>query len=188
VFFNVYQGVREVSPVVLANARMLGASPRQLLRHVYVPSAMSWVFASLHNSVDLRSSERSSANIWLGKRRRLPHPSGGGLLRYEYRGRRILLLTAFALLSIGGGFGRKAPDGVAAANHRDGAKHDDGIGATQNGLTVSRADRYNSLLYRRGVEQSGQLVGLHNPKVIRFKYYPRNQHLLGCAGPPREAL
>ena len=53
VFFNVYQGVREVSPVVLANTRMLGASPRQLLRYVYVPSAMSWVFASLHNSVGL---------------------------------------------------------------------------------------------------------------------------------------
>ncbi len=53
VFFNVYQGVREVSPVVLANARMLGASPRQLLRYVYLPSAMSWVFASLHNSVGL---------------------------------------------------------------------------------------------------------------------------------------
>lgn len=53
VFFNVYQGVREVSPVVLANARMLGASPRQLLRFVYLPSAMSWVFASLHNSVGL---------------------------------------------------------------------------------------------------------------------------------------
>ena len=32
VFFNVYQGVREVSPVVLANARMLGANQRQLLR------------------------------------------------------------------------------------------------------------------------------------------------------------
>jgi NitT/TauT family transport system permease protein len=53
VFFNVYQGVKEVSPVVLANARMLGASPRQLLRYVYLPSAMSWVFASLHNSVGL---------------------------------------------------------------------------------------------------------------------------------------
>jgi NitT/TauT family transport system permease protein len=53
VFFNVYQGVREVSPVVLANARMLGASSRQLLRHVFIPSAMSWVFASLHNSVGL---------------------------------------------------------------------------------------------------------------------------------------
>ena len=53
VFFNVYQGVREVSPVILANARMLGASQRQLLRHVYLPSATSWVFSSLHTSVGL---------------------------------------------------------------------------------------------------------------------------------------
>jgi len=53
VFFNVYQGVREVSPVLLANARMLGASNRQLLRSIYLPSAMSWVFASLHNAVGL---------------------------------------------------------------------------------------------------------------------------------------
>src|SRR5476649_25781 len=53
VFFNVYQGVREVSPVLLANARMLGASQRQLLRAIYLPSAMSWVFASLHNAVGL---------------------------------------------------------------------------------------------------------------------------------------
>jgi len=53
VFFNVYQGVKEVSPVILANARMLGASPRQLLRHVYLPSATSWVFSSLHTSVGL---------------------------------------------------------------------------------------------------------------------------------------
>jgi NitT/TauT family transport system permease protein len=53
VFFNVYQGVKEVSPVVLANARMLGAGPRQLLRHVYLPSATSWVFSSLHTSVGL---------------------------------------------------------------------------------------------------------------------------------------
>ncbi|WP_442783758.1 ABC transporter permease, partial [Collimonas fungivorans] len=48
VFFNVYQGVKEVSPVVLANARMLGANQRQLLRTVYLPSATSWVFSSLH--------------------------------------------------------------------------------------------------------------------------------------------
>jgi len=51
VFFNVYQGVQEVSPVVLANARMLGMSERQLFRHVYWPSALSWVFSSLHTSV-----------------------------------------------------------------------------------------------------------------------------------------
>lgn len=51
VFFNVYQGVREVNTTVLANARMLGMNERQLLRHVYLPSALSWVFSSLHISV-----------------------------------------------------------------------------------------------------------------------------------------
>ena len=53
VFFNVFQGVREVSPVILANARMLGASRSQLLRTVYIPSATSWVFSSLHTSVGM---------------------------------------------------------------------------------------------------------------------------------------
>jgi NitT/TauT family transport system permease protein len=53
VFFNVYQGVKEVSPAVLANARMLGATRRQLLRHIYLPSATSWVFSSLHTSVGM---------------------------------------------------------------------------------------------------------------------------------------
>lgn len=51
VFFNVYQGVKEVSPTVLANARMLGMNERQLMRHVYWPSALSWMFSSLHISV-----------------------------------------------------------------------------------------------------------------------------------------
>jgi NitT/TauT family transport system permease protein len=53
VFFNVYQGVKEVSPVVLANARMLGANARDLLRTVYLPSATSWVFSSLHTSIGM---------------------------------------------------------------------------------------------------------------------------------------
>lgn len=53
VFFNVYQGVREVSTTLLDNARMLGANGKQLLRHVYIPSATSWVFSSLHTSVGL---------------------------------------------------------------------------------------------------------------------------------------
>ena len=53
VFFNVYQGVKEVSPVVLANARMLGATRQQLLRYIYLPSATSWVFSSLHTSVGM---------------------------------------------------------------------------------------------------------------------------------------
>ena len=53
VLFNVYQGVREVSPNVLASARMLGANKSQLLRYVYLPSATSWVFSSLHSSVGM---------------------------------------------------------------------------------------------------------------------------------------
>lgn len=53
VFFNVFQGVREVSPTVLSNTRMLGANSRQLLRHVYLPSATSWVFSSLHNAIGI---------------------------------------------------------------------------------------------------------------------------------------
>src|SRR5262245_26087345 len=51
VFFNVYQGVKEVSPVILANARMLGMNQRQLFVHVYWTSALSWMFSSLHTSV-----------------------------------------------------------------------------------------------------------------------------------------
>jgi len=50
VFFNAYQGVREVDKDLLANARILGASPGQLNRHVILPSALSWITASLHTS------------------------------------------------------------------------------------------------------------------------------------------
>lgn len=53
VFFSVYHGVREVNPVLVANARMLGASRRQLLRYVYLPSATAWVFSSLHAAVGM---------------------------------------------------------------------------------------------------------------------------------------
>lgn len=52
-FFNTYQGVREVNPVVLANARLLRASRMALLRHVYLPSATSWILSSLRVSVGM---------------------------------------------------------------------------------------------------------------------------------------
>ena len=51
VFFNAYQGVREVDRNVLNNARLLGAGRWQLTWHVYLPSAMSWILSSLHTSV-----------------------------------------------------------------------------------------------------------------------------------------
>jgi NitT/TauT family transport system permease protein len=98
VFFNVYQGVKEVSPVVLANARMLGATQRQLLRHVYLPSATSWVFSSLHTSVGL-AFVGAVVGEYLGSSR------GVGYLILQAEGSfdintvmaGILVLTAFAL-------------------------------------------------------------------------------------------
>jgi NitT/TauT family transport system permease protein len=106
VFFNVYQGVKEVSPVVLANARMLGASQRQLLRHVYLPSATSWVFSSLHTSVGL-AFVGAVVGEYLGS------ASGVGYLIHQAEGvfdintvmAGILVLTAFALV-LDGAVGR----------------------------------------------------------------------------------
>jgi NitT/TauT family transport system permease protein len=98
VFFNVYQGVKEVSPVVLANVRMLGATQRQLLRHVYLPSATSWMFSSLHTSVGL-AFVGAVVGEYLGSSR------GVGYLILQAEGAfdintvmaGILVLTAFAL-------------------------------------------------------------------------------------------
>ncbi|MBA2680513.1 MAG: ABC transporter permease [Ktedonobacteraceae bacterium] len=50
VFFNAFQGVREVDRSLLANARILGASPRKLSTEVIIPSALTWIIASLHTS------------------------------------------------------------------------------------------------------------------------------------------
>ena len=50
VFNNAFQGVREADKYLIANAQILGASPRQLTTAVVIPSAMSWILASLHVS------------------------------------------------------------------------------------------------------------------------------------------
>ncbi len=48
VFFNSFQGVREVDRNFVANARVLGASRFAVTRHVVLPSALTWIIASLH--------------------------------------------------------------------------------------------------------------------------------------------
>jgi NitT/TauT family transport system permease protein len=48
VFFNAYQGVREVDGNLINNARVLGASRLALIRTVVLPSALTWIIASLH--------------------------------------------------------------------------------------------------------------------------------------------
>jgi NitT/TauT family transport system permease protein len=50
VFFNAFQGVREVDQNLVANVRVLGASPFQVAMHVTIPSAMTWIIASLHTA------------------------------------------------------------------------------------------------------------------------------------------
>ena len=51
VFFNTFQGARSVDPDLIHSARFLGASERQVMRTVIVPSALAWTFASLTPSV-----------------------------------------------------------------------------------------------------------------------------------------
>ncbi|WP_328885467.1 ABC transporter permease [Streptomyces sp. NBC_00316] len=50
VFFNAFQGAREVDRNLVANSRILGASNRQVTFQVVIPSATSWIFTSLHVS------------------------------------------------------------------------------------------------------------------------------------------
>ena len=50
VFFNAFQGTREVDRNLLSNARILGASRWQTTRQVVLPSAFTWILASLHVS------------------------------------------------------------------------------------------------------------------------------------------
>jgi NitT/TauT family transport system permease protein len=99
VFFNVYQGVKDVSPTVLANARMLGASKRQLLGSVYLPSAMSWVFSSLHTSVGM-AFVGAVVGEYLGSARGVGYlilqAEGAFDINTVFAG--ILVLTAFALV------------------------------------------------------------------------------------------
>ena len=50
VFGNAFQGLREADKYMIANAQILGASRRQVTMSVVIPSAMSWILASLHVS------------------------------------------------------------------------------------------------------------------------------------------
>jgi NitT/TauT family transport system permease protein len=99
VFFNVYQGVKEVSPVVLNNTMMLGANRRQLLRYVYLPSATSWVFSSLHTAVGM-AFVGAVVGEYLGSARGVGYliqqAEGAFDINTVFAG--ILVLTAFALV------------------------------------------------------------------------------------------
>ena len=50
VFFNAFQGAREVDRNLVANARILGADSRRVTLQVVIPAATTWIFTSLHVS------------------------------------------------------------------------------------------------------------------------------------------
>ena len=86
VFFNTFRGVREVDRVIVDNARMLGASERQLIRHVLIPSALTWIFSSLHVSIGL-AIIAVVVGEYLGasQRDRLPDRAGRRRVRHDRR-------------------------------------------------------------------------------------------------------
>lgn len=51
IFFAVYSGLHEVDRALVERVLVLGGSKRDLLREVYVPSVMAWVFSSLRVTV-----------------------------------------------------------------------------------------------------------------------------------------
>ena len=72
VFFNAFQGVREVDRDVFNNARMLGAGERQMAWHVLLPSALSWILTSLHTSIGF-AMVGAVVGEYLGSSRGLGH-------------------------------------------------------------------------------------------------------------------
>ncbi len=51
VFLNTYAGTRDVNPLHVHSARIMGGSEAEILRHVVVPSAAAWVITGLKVSV-----------------------------------------------------------------------------------------------------------------------------------------
>ncbi|HEY6236989.1 MAG TPA: ABC transporter permease [Candidatus Elarobacter sp.] len=51
VFFATYAGIKDVDPALVASARVMGAKRFDVVRHVLVPSALTWIFASLRSAV-----------------------------------------------------------------------------------------------------------------------------------------
>jgi NitT/TauT family transport system permease protein len=51
VFFATYDGIKDVDPTLVANVRVLGAKRVGVMRHVLIPSALTWIFSSLRSAV-----------------------------------------------------------------------------------------------------------------------------------------
>lgn len=100
VFFNAFQGAREVDRNLVNNARILGASRMQVLRTIVVPSATSWILASLHSAfgfaiIGAIVGEYSGADKGLGLL--INHSQGTFDAAGIYAG--MIIITVIALLA-----------------------------------------------------------------------------------------
>jgi NitT/TauT family transport system permease protein len=73
VFFATYAGIKDVDPTLVANVRVMGASRTEIMRHVLVPSALTWIFSSLRSAVGFALigavvAEYFGANVGVGYR------------------------------------------------------------------------------------------------------------------------
>jgi NitT/TauT family transport system permease protein len=100
VFFNAFQGAREVDRNLVNNARILGAGRMQVLRTIVVPSATSWILASLHSAfgfaiIGAVVGEYSGADKGLGLL--INHAQGTFDSAGIYAG--MIIITVIALLA-----------------------------------------------------------------------------------------
>ncbi len=68
IFFAVYNGIREVDPILVERVRVLGGSSRDILRLVYIPSVAAWVFSSLRLAVGFAFTGALVAEVMAGNR------------------------------------------------------------------------------------------------------------------------
>jgi NitT/TauT family transport system permease protein len=73
VFFATYAGIKDVDPTLVANVRVMGANRTEIMRHVLVPSALTWIFSSLRSAVGFALigavvAEYFGANVGVGYR------------------------------------------------------------------------------------------------------------------------
>ncbi len=73
VFFATYAGIKDVDPTLVANVRVMGANRTAIMRHVLVPSALTWIFSSLRSAVGFALigavvAEYFGANVGVGYR------------------------------------------------------------------------------------------------------------------------
>ncbi|HET8600527.1 MAG TPA: ABC transporter permease [Segeticoccus sp.] len=99
VFFNVFRGVQEVDQTCLDNVHMLGASEAQKFRHVYLPSALTWIFSSLHISIGFALTA-ATVSEYLGANRGVGYIIARSELTFDTTGvfAGMLILTVAVVL------------------------------------------------------------------------------------------